>query len=85
LILIVVVVIQLYPFGAMLLLPSLVEGAFVANVCFCVGPVAEGYLCCIGLDRKGVRAGLFILGVCFSIVLVFAFLTGVWWAGGMAG
>jgi hypothetical protein len=30
-----------------------------ANLCFCAGPVAEGYLCWFGLERRTVRVLLF--------------------------
>jgi hypothetical protein len=40
----------------------LVAGAFLANVCFCVGPWAEGWLAVAGARRKDVRSALFVLG-----------------------
>jgi hypothetical protein len=36
--------------------------AILANVCFCVGPVAEGYLCWFGLDRHRARWIVFLVG-----------------------
>jgi hypothetical protein len=45
------------------------QGAFAANVGFCVGPVAEGYLCWLGLDRLVARTGLFVLGTLFAVAL----------------
>src|SRR5688572_15048536 len=35
-----------------------VEGAIVANVCFCAGPIATWYLSRLGFDSR--RAGLFL-------------------------
>jgi len=46
----------------------LVENALFANLCFCVGPVAEGYLVCIGLRRKAMRWLLFLGGSVLAAV-----------------
>src|SRR4051812_765664 len=39
----------------------------MANVAFCVGPVAEGYLCWLGVKRPSARALLFGLGMFAAI------------------
>jgi hypothetical protein len=41
--------------------------AFVANICFCAGPVAEGYLCWFGLDRHRARWMVFLVGIFFAV------------------
>lgn len=46
------------PFIALLFLPH----AFIANVCFCVGPVCEGYCTYIGMPRSVSRRLLFWCG-----------------------
>jgi hypothetical protein len=38
-----------------------------ANVCFCAGPVAEGYLCWFGLPRLPVRCALFVIGTMLAV------------------
>lgn len=52
--------------------------AVLANVCFCAGPVAEGYASLIGLPRRPSRWVIFAAGVLLSlgleIVSVIAFL-----------
>jgi hypothetical protein len=47
----------------------LLTGAFAANVCFCAGAWAEGWLAIIGLDRLAARAVVFGLGLAFSCLL----------------
>jgi hypothetical protein len=45
--------------------------AFLANVCFCLGPVLDGYARWIGL-RHGIVTGLiFVLGTLLAILLTF--------------
>lgn len=44
-------------------------GAFVANICFCLGPVMEGYLSLVGIPRRAVRWLIFVPGVLFACVL----------------
>jgi hypothetical protein len=39
----------------------------LANLCFCVGPVAEGYLCWFGLPRRPVRWIIFGLGLLIAL------------------
>jgi hypothetical protein len=41
----------------------LAHGAFWANVCFCLGPVAEYYLVLLGAHRIRYRVVMFILGM----------------------
>jgi hypothetical protein len=45
----------------------LVGDAIVANVFFCAGPVAEGYLCWLGLDRHRARWMAFLLGTFIAV------------------
>jgi hypothetical protein len=47
----------------------LAYGAFVANLCFCVGPCAEGYLALLGIDRRAVRWALWGLGLVLAMLL----------------
>lgn len=51
-----------------------IEGAIVANVCFCAGPVAEGYASLLGLRGRWVRLFLFIGGTALASVLALATL-----------
>src|SRR5262249_59017853 len=60
LVLIAVVVALLGPTGILQRLPYVLEGALVANVCFCAGPVAEGYLCLFGVSRPAARTLIFV-------------------------
>ena len=57
-----------------LFLLRIIKAAIVANVCFCVGPVAEGYLALVGLDRPSARLLLFILGTLLSCLLAIIFV-----------
>lgn len=50
----------------------LIEGAVGANLCFCVGPVVEGYLTLIGINRDGSRMLLFVLGTIASCLVAAA-------------
>jgi hypothetical protein len=55
---------------------GLVFGAILANVCFCAGPCAEGYLHLLGARGSGARIGLFAAGTLFSLLLaMFAILS----------
>jgi hypothetical protein len=45
------------------------EGAVLANLCFCIGPIAEGYLCWLGLPHQTTRWVLFCWGCVISIFL----------------
>ena len=49
--------------------------AIQANVEFCVGPVAEGYLCILGFDRRKVRWLLFFGGLLLSVLGALNFLS----------
>jgi hypothetical protein len=51
-------------------IPFFVEPAIYANLCFCAGPVAEGYLCWFGLPRQPCRWVVFWAG--FFLTLAFA-------------
>jgi hypothetical protein len=56
-------------FGDVRLWVWLVEGAVAANVCYCVGPVAEGYLSLLGADRKTTRIVLLVAGTVLAMLL----------------
>jgi hypothetical protein len=47
----------------------LIGGAIGANVCFCAGICAEGYLALLGLPRRETRAVLFVAGTLLAILL----------------
>ncbi|HEY9844354.1 MAG: hypothetical protein ACAI44_14735 [Candidatus Sericytochromatia bacterium] len=49
--------------------PTLVFGALGANLCFCIGPVSEGYWILLGADRKSSRAWIFMLGTLIAMLL----------------
>ena len=49
------------------LIPNLIEAAIVANLCFCVGPVLEGYANCCGMRRRTARWLVFCLGLGIAI------------------
>jgi hypothetical protein len=53
------------------------EAAVAANLCFCAGPVAEGYLSLLGANRRVVRWLLFIPGTLLGCLLTVAAL--FWW------
>lgn len=49
--------------------------AFIgANLCFCLGPVVEGYLALLGFDRRVARWMVFIPGLLIGCMLAFATL-----------
>lgn len=53
--------------------------AVLANLCFCFGPVAEGYMSWFGADRRAVRGAIFVFGTmlgCF-LTLVALFTWGL--------
>src|SRR5688572_23793886 len=43
------------------LLKALAGGAVLANLCFCAGPCAEGYLVWIGTRRRATRVVVFVV------------------------
>jgi len=45
---------------------------FVANVCFCAGPCAEGYLSMVRLDRRFARGLIFAAGLSLTSLGVLA-------------
>jgi len=53
---------------------ELFVGGFLANVCFCIGPVAETYLVWIGANAQIARGWLFALGTAFTALAAFATL-----------
>ncbi len=46
-----------------------VEGAFAANLCYCAGPVIEGYAALLGIPRKMARYTLFACGTLLALLL----------------
>lgn len=52
----------------------LAAAAFGANLCFCLGPVAEGYLSLLGVNRRTARGVVFVPGLLFALLLAFATL-----------
>jgi hypothetical protein len=59
---VVTVAIILWEGASVLVLVLLIGEAVVINLCFCAGPVGEGYLAWIGLNRTFVRWSLFAVG-----------------------
>jgi hypothetical protein len=53
-----------------------IEGAILANLCFCVGLVAEGYLRLVGWWQESLRWLMFLFGTLLAAILA---------AGGVAG
>jgi hypothetical protein len=49
----------------------LLQGTLLANLCFCLGPVAEGYLTLAGSGRQSARWVVFSLGVMAGCLLAF--------------
>lgn len=49
----------------------LAQGALSANLCFCLGPVAEGYLTLLGLNRQNARSMVFSFGLVVGCLLAF--------------
>ncbi len=60
----------------------LFRGALGANVCFCLGPVAEGYLVLAGVERRFARLLVFLGGVALAGFLTFLAILG-WLFRGM--
>lgn len=46
-----------------------IPAAIFANVCFCVGPCAEGYLALMGADRRLARGFFFLAGLSLTSLL----------------
>jgi len=59
----------LYPMSRYTNWEYLLEGVVAANICYCVGPCAEGYLVLLGANRLAARALLFLSGVLLSRIL----------------
>ena len=47
----------------------IIGGAIAANVAFCMGPVAEGYLVHLGANRRFARYVLFTLGMLLLVAI----------------
>jgi hypothetical protein len=60
------VVWYLTPFAALHVGPVLLFDALMANLGFCAGPVAEGYLCLLGFPRKPTRWVIFGIGTALA-------------------
>jgi hypothetical protein len=50
-------------------LVGLVECVVLANLCFCFGPLIDGYLTWFGFRHKAVTIVLFVLGTCIMLLL----------------
>jgi len=53
-----------------------IEGAILANICFCVGLVAESYLRIVGWWRDWHRIALFIMGTLLAALLASSGIAG---------
>ncbi|HLA84139.1 MAG TPA: hypothetical protein VJL29_05050 [Thermoguttaceae bacterium] len=53
---------------------TILLGGLAANLCFCAGPLADGYLSWFGLRHRAVTWSLFALGTAFSMLLGLLFL-----------
>ena len=51
------------------LLKAFAGGAVLANLCFCAGPCAEGYLVWIGTRRRATRVVIFVVGMILASLL----------------
>lgn len=56
---------------------TIVIGTFGANLCFCVGPIAEGYFDLLGMPRKWARRSLFVAGTLLAVALTLGLVAGV--------
>jgi hypothetical protein len=54
-------------------IPFFVEPAIYANLCFCAGPVAEGYLCWLGLAHQPCRWVVFWIGFFFTLAFAIVY------------
>lgn len=52
----------------------LARAAFGANLCFCLGPVAEGFLALLEANRRHARWAAFVLGLLLACLLAFGSL-----------
>ena len=59
----------------LLAIPFFVEPAIYANLCFCAGPVAEGYLCWLGLPHQPCRWVVFWAGFFFTLALAIVYFS----------
>ena len=50
----------------------ILAGAVIANVCFCAGPIVNGYLAWFGFYRRELTLVSFVCGTLFSMGLVIA-------------
>ncbi len=53
------------------LLPSLVVCLIAANVCFCIGPVLDGFARLIGLRHRVITGVIFVSGTIVSLFLAY--------------
>lgn len=56
---------------------EVLAGAVGANLCFCAGPVAEGYAAMIGLPRRLTRRVIFAGGVLIALALELGYVAGL--------
>jgi len=56
----------------------LILPAILANVCFCAGPVAEGYLCLIQIPRRFARWFVFGSGCLLGMVVTYVSIKENW-------
>lgn len=79
-VLVVVVVLSVLPYPALWFSDRLnfycIEGAILANICFCVGLVTESYLRLVGWWHDYHRWALFVLGTLLTAFLAAAGIAG---------
>ena len=51
------------------IIPRVVLGGIFANLCFCVGPILNGYLAWIGWGHPFIRPTLFVSGTVLTMLL----------------
>jgi hypothetical protein len=63
------------------ILESLLLGALIANLCFCAGPVIDGYLSWFGFRSRAITWVIFLIGLGIAVLLGLAFLMTLAMAG----
>ncbi len=53
---------------------------FVANLCFCLGPLIDGYLTWFGVRQRAVTIILFVLGTMLMLLLALGYAIGAMFA-----
>ena len=64
--LLIALVVRAHPF-------ELVVCVFVANLCFCLGPLVDGYLTWFGFRQRAVTVILFVLGTLLMLLLAIVY------------